>query len=272
MVDLQRHEKFYELFKQNGWNGLLNVHGTPVNLPDFVKQCPNWNTDVDNIQNIVNFNTFVETYATLFARWASNQKFNTQTTENNKLWFKGIIGEYFYIENIEYLMTQIWSNDGQNYRFDHPVPASFYRLTKETRLEFGEDYGVDVVGINRNNEVVVGQIKNWNIFSDSVISYSEVVSNMFCDGVIRGWITPSQNESMFVFWLGKIKNIAKPLKDLYCPMYNKVQYFGYDDLNIIHQGDPQFFANHNHFKMSLKNIVNYNNYCEQDILNNIVNL
>lgn len=47
MVDLQRHEKFYELFKQNGWNGLLNVHGTPVNLPDFVKQCPNWNTDVD---------------------------------------------------------------------------------------------------------------------------------------------------------------------------------------------------------------------------------
>jgi len=35
MVDLQRHEKFYDLFKQNGWNGLLNVHGTPVNLPVF---------------------------------------------------------------------------------------------------------------------------------------------------------------------------------------------------------------------------------------------
>lgn len=270
MFSKDRHFKFYELFKQNGWNGLLNVNGSPVCLSDFVKQYQSsWNTDIDNIQNIINFNTFVQKYSELFGKWALTCSSNRESQISNEMWFKGIIGEYFYIENIDDLMKQVWSNNGKNYAFDCVVPASFYRLTQKTRIEFGEDFGVDAIGINRNNEVSVAQIKNWNIFSNKLITYGDVVSNMFTDGVCRKWIEFDQNESMFVFWLGKIKNISKPLNNLNCPLYNKVKYFGFDDLNIIHNGYPQFFATHNHFKCSLKNIINYTVNCDTTILTKI---
>lgn len=269
MVDKQRHLKFYELFVKNGWNGLLNVKGSTVCLSDYVKQSQNWNTKIDQIQSIVDFNTFVQTEAEKFAKWAIQQSGNREIEVVNINWFKGILGEYFYIENIEDLMKQIWSTDGNNYAFEHVVPASFYRLTKKTRLEFGEDFGTDAIGINRKDNTAIAQIKCWNIFSNKLITFGDIVSNMFMDGIVRGWIKPEQEESMFVLWLGKIKNISQPLNNMFCPAYGKVQYFGFDELQIIHQGYPRFFDNSNHFKMSLKNIANYKNYCEQCILNDI---
>jgi len=269
MVDKQRHLKFYELFVKNGWDGLLNVKGSAVCLSDYVKQSQNWNTKVDQIQTIVDFNTFVQTEAENFAKWAIQQLGNRETEITNINWFKGILGEYFYIENIEDLMKQIWSTDGNNYAFEHVVPASFYRLTKKTRLEFGEDFGTDAIGINRKDNTAIAQIKCWNIFSNKLITFGDIVSNMFMDGIVRGWIKPDQEESMFVLWLGKIKNISQPLNNMFCPAYGKVQYFGFDELQIIHQGYPRFFDNSNHFKMSLKNIANYKNYCDQYILNDI---
>ena len=269
MVTKQRHLDFYNLFQRNSWNGLLNVHNSSVCLSDFVKQDSNWNNQIDSIQSIEDFNKMVQDKSTQFATWAVNQQFNRESEKTNEKWFKGILGEYFYIENIEDLMKQIWSNDGRNYAFEHVVPASFYRLTSHTRIEFGGDYGVDAIGINRNDEVCVAQIKCWNIFSDKRITYSDVVSNMYADAIEREWIYHKQKEPMFILWLGKIKNISKPLRDNECPMYNKVHYFGYEDLKIIHEGYPRFFDNDNHFKVSLKNISKYNNYCENDILQEI---
>lgn len=99
--------------------------------------------------------------------------------------------------------------------------------------------------------------------------YSKVVSNLFNDAIERELIYHKRKESMFVLWLGKIKNISKPLQDHECPNYGKVHYFGYEDLKLIHEGYPRFFDNDNRFKMSLKNIANYKNYCENDILEEI---
>ena len=56
---------------------------------------------------------------------------------------------------------------------------------------------------------------------------------------------------------------------MFCPAYGKVQYFGFDDLQIIHQGYPRFFDTANKFKMSLKNIVNFKNFCDQEIIDSI---
>lgn len=269
MVNKERHLEFYKLFVKNGWNGLLNVKGGTVSLSDYVRNNNTWNTKVEQIQTIVDFNTFIQSEAEKFAQWAKTQPGNRETEKDNVNWFKGIIGEYFYIENIEDLMKQVWSTDGQNYAFEHVVPASFYRLTKQTRLEFGEDFGVDAIGINRYDEVAVAQIKCWNIFSNNLITFGDIVANMFMDGIEREWISHKQKESMLVLWLGKIKNISKPLNNMFCPAYNKVQYFGFDDLQIIHQGYPRFFDNANKFKMSLKNIANFKNFCNQEIIDNI---
>ena len=266
MVNKERHLNFYNLFKQNGWNGLLNVKGSPVSLIDFVNQSLTWKNDIDNINTIEVFNKFIQIYSELFAEWAIKQPLNRESKESNIRWFKGIIGEYFYIENVEDLMKQVWSHDGQNYAFEHVVPASFYRLTSHTKLEFGGDFGVDAIGINRLDEVSVAQIKCWNIFSDNLITYGDVISNMYTDGMEREWIYHKQKESMFVLWLGLTKNIAKPLANTECPVYNKVQYFGYQDLKTIHAGYPRFFDNANHFKTSLKEIGKYNVSCDPKIL------
>ena len=72
MVDKDRHLKFEDLFKQNGWNGLMNRDD--ICLPDFVNQDPTWDNVVDKIQSLVDFNTFIQTKAEQFADWAISQR------------------------------------------------------------------------------------------------------------------------------------------------------------------------------------------------------
>lgn len=267
MVNKERHIKFYDLFKQNGWNGLLNINGGAITLSDFVKQDISWDNDIDNIYSIDMWNTFIQNKADQFAEWAIKQPLNNLDKKKDLVnWFKGIIGEYFYVENGEDLMKQTWDALGKNYAIEHIVPASFYRLTPHTRIEFGEDFGVDAIGINRHDLVSVIQIKTWNIWSKELITYGDVVTNLFMDGICREWITKDQEESMFVLWLGQIKNIAKPLQNPACPAYNKVHYFGFDQLSEVLAGYERFFALSGNFKDSLKNIKNYSINCDSAIL------
>lgn len=270
MVNKERHIKFYELFKKNGWNGLLNVNNGAMTLIDFVKQDNNWDNTVNNIYSITDWNSFIQNKAEQFANWAIQQPLNNLDKKKDLInWFKGIIGEYFYVENGEDLMKQTWDVLGKNYAIEHIVPASFYRLTEHTRLEFGEDFGTDAVGINRHDMTSTIQIKTWNTWSKELITYGDIVTNLFMDSVCRGWITPDQEESMFILWLGQIKNIAKPLQNPACPAYGKVQYFGFDQLSEVLSGYTRFFALDNNFKQSLRNIKNYKVNCEPDILSYI---
>lgn len=265
MVNSQRHLKFEDLFKQNGWNGLLNR--VNICLPDFVNQDPTWDKVVDNIQNLVNFNDFIQRKSEEFAEWAIKQQKDSKTDCKN--WFKGIIGEYFWTECGTDIIGKLWDSLGKDYAFSHIVPASFYRLTDHTRVEFGDDYGVDLVAINRNNEVCVAQVKTWNIFGKEFITYGDIVSNMFTDGVVRGWITPDRAEAMYVLWLGKTKNIATPLNSPGCPLYKKVDYYGFDELSQVLNGYTMFFNTNSNFNNSLKRIKNYKYGCDQQILQKI---
>ena len=71
---------------------------------------------------------------------------------------------------------------------------------------------------------------------------------------------------MFILWLGQLKNIAKTLQNPACPAYNKVHYFGFEQLSEVLAGYERFFALSNNFKISLKNIKNYKISCDANIL------
>lgn len=266
MVNKQRHLKFEDLFKQNGWNGLMNRDD--ICLPDFVNQDPTWDNAVDKIQSLVDFNTFIQTKAEQFADWAIKQR-KSYSRKDQESWFKGIIGEYFWVENGQDIISRLWDSLGIDYVFSHVVPASFYRLTPHTRVEFGDDFGVDLVAINRNDEVCVAQVKTWNIFGKDFITYGDIVANMFCDGIEREWIYHKQKESMFVLWLGKMKNIAVPLNSEGCPLYKKVQYCGFEQLDEVLNGFKTFFNIDGKFNISMKNIKTYNFGCDPKILHDI---
>lgn len=266
MVTKERHKKFYDLFQENKWNGLLN-HGE-ICLSDFVKQDVNWNKDIDNIGTLSMLNDFIQNKAIQFANWAiiQSKQFFKKDYES---WFKGILGEYIWTENGTDIVGKLWDKLGYDYALEYIVPASFYRLTEHTRTEFGEDFGVDLVGTNRLNEVCVCQVKTWNIWGKELITYGDIAANLFTDGISRGWIYPNQQESMFVLWFGMIKNIAKPLNSPGCPLYKKIQYYGFDQLQQVLNGYTQFFDQYNNFKKSLNNIINYNFSCEQSIIERI---
>lgn len=266
MVNKERHINFYNLFKENGWNGLLN-HGE-ICLSDFTKQDPDWNSTIDNIDTLSMVNDFIQHKAEQFGEWAISQ--SKQFKRNDYVsWFKGTIGEYIWAENGTDIVGKLWDKLGYDYALENIVPASFYRLTDHTRTEFGEDFGVDLVATNRQNEVCVCQVKTWNIWGKEFITYGDIVANLFTDGIMRGWIYPNQPESMFILWFGMLKNIAKPLNTPGCPLYKKVQYYGFEQLQSVFDGWTQFFDIYNNFKKSLKNISNYKFNCEQTVLTKI---
>ena len=74
---------------------------------------------------------------------------------------------------------------------------------------------------------------------------------------------------MFVLWLGKMKNIAVPLNSEGCPLYKKVQYCGFEQLDDVLNGFKTFFNIDGKFNLSMKNIKTYNFSCDPKILHDI---
>lgn len=214
---------------------------------------PQWKTNVLNylkyiklsfseINSASSLYTFVKNQAAQYATWAIENCTNAKYGEELKNHFVGCFGEIFafvFFTHVKSVMINTTNNKYERYDFNHVCP----------RLIGEKDSGIDLTcTIDHFDKCYDGaiQVKFWNMFSDKMITYTEVGSNAFCDAVINHFINHDENKNIVIFWLGTDKKVSTALKE--SQLYNKLIFIDQNILdNTINLQMPSFWKELNKF-------------------------
>lgn len=152
-----------------------------------------------------------------YAKWAveNSQKlgdklnFTVNDIESLKNFFKGFIGEYFFMEII--LRRSHTSLIVENRRNSTKYLMEYYHV-----IPTEEDFGIDGLCINRNGDNCVIQVKFWNDVLNDTLKLA-VMQKAYCEGVVHKYIDPYADNNVIICWLGnnsKVSPFLKKDKDL----------------------------------------------------------
>jgi hypothetical protein len=123
-------------------------------------------------------------------------------------WFQGAVGEYFFIEIMpkDNILMNVDESNVKKFSLSNVTP---YAVTSN------DDYGIDFIAVNNDNEPVAGQIKFWFSHSTKIINWGDVFGKLVAEAQgdeIR--ITdPTKDNNLIVMWLGdEISNVSISLK------------------------------------------------------------
>ena len=213
----------------------FGFNGRSATIGLWLNANPNILNVFKSINQVNQLNTWVMNNAASYAQFASASNPSAKQ-QDIEFWFRGAIGEWFIIDC--FLSTY-----GNTFLVKDPQSNKFsqesFTLATPTAYTGVPDYGVDLVGIDKNNKGVVGQVKFYNPWANepTQINY-ETLSKTDCQGLNELWIDPKQERSIYLFWLGdKTRgnihcNLSPYLLSNDCPLtrYNKIVYVDGNDL------------------------------------------
>lgn len=195
-------------------NSLTTVPATSI-ITFFTEQ-----SVADNFAEITNCRSFfnkVNTVSKHYAKWAveNSQKLGDKLTfskddiESLKNFFKGFMGEYFFMEIV--LKRSHTSLVVENRRNNTKHHAEYYHV-----IPIEEDFGIDGLCVDRNGDNCVIQVKFWNDALNDTLKLA-VMQKAYCEGVVHKYIDPYADNNVIICWLGnntKVTPFLKKDKDL----------------------------------------------------------
>lgn len=239
MLTLQDATNFNNAYKAsptqfNNMNRFAYGNGTAT-INKWLSQ----NTGIMNalcaVNDIASLNSWVSNYCKSYAQFALNTR-PSVNIQDIEFWFRGAIGEWFIIDCF-------LSSYGNSFLVRNPqtnkVSQETFNLATPTAYTGCEDYGVDLIGIDKNNKGIVGQVKFYNPWASTLQIDYETLAKTNSQGVEELWIDPRQERSIYLFWLGNKQqgalhcNLSSYLLSPSCPLtkYNKVVYVDGNDIN-----------------------------------------
>lgn len=166
--------------------------------------------------------------------WVKN--FCTEELEQEiRFWFQGAIGEFFFIEIFPHDNIIMESADGGN-----KIQKTLSCVTPWFFTE-NEDYGIDFVAVDENNEVVSGQIKFWNAHGSRKIQWNGLFANMIAEsqGKEIRLTDPTKQGNLIIMYLGnEMNDVSLSLKKH--SQYKQLSLIGRSSINHTLNGRKSF--------------------------------
>lgn len=193
---------------------LLSVPATSIIT--FFKELPVVDSfkEVNNCKALFNVTNKISKQ---YANWAiENSKklgdklnFTEDDIESLKNFFKGFIGEYFFMEIV--LKRSHSSLIVENRKNNTKYLMEYYHV-----IPTEEDFGIDGLCIDHNGNNCVIQVKFWNDALNDILKLA-VMQKAYCEGVVHKYIDPYAENNVIICWLGnnsKVTPFLKKDKDL----------------------------------------------------------
>lgn len=128
--------------------------------------------------------------------------------EKNALpnFFKGFIGEYFFIESFLNKFHGSLIIKNRNY-------SDYFARTYDycAPLHEFKDFGLDGTCVSDDGKNCVVQVKFWNDKGDDILKIS-VMQKAYAEGVCHKYIDPYEKDNVIICWLGKENKVSSMLK------------------------------------------------------------
>ena len=224
------------------WRGLFNnesKHST--NIIKFGKETGAFEA-LKDIENVHSFYKVVDNLAQHYIKWVQSKPdsmYDFTEYKDMENFFKGSIGEFFFVElldNVKCVFSE--TNSGRYKRNDFNFVAP--------RLKGEKDFGVDLTGVVNDKNCVI-QVKFWNPYSTEVLC-TDVVQKAHSDGIINGFINPTEKENIVICWLGNTDKVSVQLKS-YEALYKNIVFIDIKSLDASINNKNKIFWNKLYEKM-----------------------
>lgn len=247
MLTLNQAQQFNQAYKQNPIQ-YNNYCRTDINgrvagsIGEYLKQ------NQKAMKSLMNCNKVPDVFNWIHANQQGYAAFskmvnpaNTESELGNFL--QGAIGEWLVIDCLLQNNPTLTVIDPNT----NTVSYEQFVMATPTIYTGCKDYGVDLVGLDKNGKGVVGQVKMWNPYNRKEQIKYQTLAKTNTQGIEEDWIDPKQERSIYLFWFGNKKqgsicnNVSKYLLDPECPLTkrNKVVYV--DGTSIAMAMQPVFW-------------------------------
>lgn len=199
--------KKYNEYKENKketWKKRFTWQGLNGREPKHTTSILRFNDETNAFEKIGNdvctSNKFFEEVSKIadeYVGWVNTKEheYNERELEDMRNFFVGAIGEWFYYKFVTCIRNVLTLNEnGESYLyyFSHVSPT----------LVSGRDAGVDFTSF-ANDVSCAMQVKFWNPFDTKrKVDAFTMCQKAYADGVIHGFVDASENNTVFVCWLG----------------------------------------------------------------------
>ena len=195
---------------------------------------------IDSIATTIDVNTLyqkLDSLAERYVEWVQSKghNYSKRACTDMRNFFIGAVGEFFFVELLNevrclYIPTPS-SNEFKRYDFHYVSPS----------LSNDRDFGIDLTGV-ANDVPVVMQVKFWNPFGKTKLPI-EVFQKADSEGTRNGYINMSDDNNIFLCWLGSEESGIYPIKGN--KVYrNKIVVIGRNTLNFsINNTNKIFWSN-----------------------------
>ena len=217
VVDL--HNKFvndknfwtkYLSWNKNSTVSIGKFYNANKDLFDFAKVSKKNVLDIDKLSkwSIETSHKYAEFVKKTLPKNYNKKNWNEEIEMKIANWFQGAVGEYFFIEIMpkDNMLLNIDESNVNKFSLSNVTP---YAITGE------DDYGVDFIAVNNDNEPVAGQIKFWFSHSEKKIGFKEVFAKLGfqAQGDEIRITDPTKDHNLIVMWLGdEINGVTLPVK------------------------------------------------------------
>ena len=167
----------------------------------------------------------VSNLADSYVEWVQSKgnNYKKQACDNMKKFFIGALGEFFFVELL---------NEVRCLYIPDPTSKTFKRYDfhyVSPNLSTDKDFGIDLTGV-ANDTPVVMQVKFWNPYGKTKLPI-EVFQKADSEGTRNGYINMSDDNNIFLCWLGSEESGLYPIKEN--KVYkNKIVVIGRDSFNF----------------------------------------
>lgn len=218
--------------QHNNYNR-FGYDGRSATIGKFLQQNAKAMNSLQKIDKISKLNGWVTKFAPHYATFAKSVNPAASDMDLSN-WFRGAIGEWFIIDCFLYFgQTFITMSIDKN-----QVSLEQIQMIVPTIYTNCADFGVDFIGIDKNNNGIAGQVKFWNPWGSALQVNYDTIAKTNSQAIEEDWIDPKQKRSIYFFWLGAkrtgsmLNNISQWLLSKDCPLtkYDKVVYVDGNDL------------------------------------------
>lgn len=165
--------------------------------------------DIDKLSkwSIVTSHKYAEFVKKTLSKLYTDENWNDEIEMKIANWFQGAVGEYFFIE--------IMPKDNMLLNVNNKIKKFSLSFVTPYAITENDDYGIDFLALNNDNEPVAGQIKFWFSHSSKIINWSDVFGKLVAEsqGDEIRYTDPTKDNNLIVMWLGdEISNISLALK------------------------------------------------------------